>query len=222
MSGNYSFVVDDKDINGFFESISFQFVDVFAPWTTDYLGSLIYPEHILGDQSDHGFDINGDFNVSQWLVQPADWASHSTSTGRTSDAGGYAGPIGTGSMIFKEFNPNTWIVTLEKFENMIWNGSDWVTEGDNDYYNIANLADMPRTATIIISSLDAAIAGMKIGDIVALQNISDIPLEYDMHSSFEGNKTFYRVQRPQIIAVISDYSKIKEEYIPLIKSENQD
>ncbi|MHA1444554.1 MAG: ABC transporter substrate-binding protein, partial [Candidatus Hodarchaeales archaeon] len=165
MSGNYSFVVDDKDTNGFYESISFQFVDVFAPWTTDYLGSLIYPEHILGDQSDHGFDGSGNFDVSQWFVQPGDWATHSTSTSRTTDAGGYAGPIGTGPMIFKEYDQGTGIVTLEKFENMIWNGSDWVTEGDDDYYNIANLADMPRTATIIISSLNAAIAEMKTGDI---------------------------------------------------------
>jgi ABC-type transport system substrate-binding protein len=167
MSGNYSFVVEDKDSDGFFESISFQFVDTFAPWMTDYLGSLIYPEHILGDPANHGFDGSGDFQISQWLVQPTDWSTHSTSTGRTTDTGGYAGPIGTGSQVFKSYDGTTGIVTLEKFENLMWSGSAWVANATNDHYLVKDggLTDMPQTATIITTSLDSAIADMKDGDI---------------------------------------------------------
>jgi len=165
MSGNYSFVVEDKlpagSPDGFFESISFQFQSTFAPWTTDYLGSLIYPEHILGDPTDHGFDTNGNFDVTKWNVQPGDWSSHSTSTGRTSDLGGYAGPVGTGPMIFKEYNGATGIITFEKFQNISWDGISWVENTDVNYYDLESIANMPQEAKIIVTDKNEALNKMK-------------------------------------------------------------
>lgn len=69
---------------------------------------------------------------------------------------------------------------------------------------------------------DPSNSELKVGDLVALNDVSDIPLEWDLHSEFEGNKTFYRVQGKDIYAIIKDYEKVKEEYIPLVAPEENE
>jgi ABC-type transport system substrate-binding protein len=168
LSGNYSFVVEDKNTDGFYESISFQLVDTYAPFTTDILGVSLRPEHILGDPTNHGFDGSGDFAVTQWQVQPGDWDTHSMNTGRTSDTGGYAGPIGTGPVYFEEYDATAGIITMKKFDGMKWDGSAWVADAAVGYYDDHLITNMPGTLKIIVSSLDAGIAEMKTGGVTIL------------------------------------------------------
>ncbi|MHA2053911.1 MAG: ABC transporter substrate-binding protein [Candidatus Hodarchaeales archaeon] len=163
--GNYSFMVEDKDTDGFYEHISFQFVTPYSPWETNYLGSALFPEHILGDPVNHGFvgGLGGDFDpVSQWQVTPAEWGSHSTNTGRTSDPGGYAGPIGNGPVYFDGFDIDSGNITLKKFEGMVWGGSAFIPNASVNHWNIAKLDIMPSIAKIIVASQDASIASMKV------------------------------------------------------------
>ena len=194
MSGNYSFVVEDKNTDGFYEAISFQFQNTFVPWTRDYLGSLIYPEHILGDPTSHGFNSSGDFNISQWIIHPANWSTHSTSTGRTTDLGGYAGPIGTGSMVFKEYNTETGAIILEKFENKKWDGFTWITDENNDHYNINNLGNMPLEVTIIIEDQNEAFTKLKNGEANILDPNYDMNDLIDEIRAEEGIKAVYSVR----------------------------
>jgi ABC-type transport system substrate-binding protein len=168
LSGNYSFVVEDKNSDGFFESLSFQLVDTYAPFTTDILGVSLRPEHILGDPVDHGFDGSGNFDVTQWQIQPGNWSTHSMNTGRTSDTGGYAGPIGTGPVYFDSYDATAGVITLKKFVGMKWDGSAWVADAAVNYYDDHLITNMPGTLKIIVSSLDASIAEMKNGGVTIL------------------------------------------------------
>ncbi len=43
---------------------------------------------------------------------------------------------------------------------------------------------------------------VKVGDTVVLRKVSDIPLQYPLHQKFDGGKTFWRVQRRKILAVL--------------------
>lgn len=43
---------------------------------------------------------------------------------------------------------------------------------------------------------------VKEGDTVVLRRISDIPLQYPLHQKLDGGKTFWRVQRRKILAII--------------------
>jgi len=63
---------------------------------------------------------------------------------------------------------------------------------------------------------------LQVGDLVAMNDVSDIPLEWDLHSEFEGSKTFYRVQGKDIYAIIKDYENVNEEYVPLMAPEQED
>jgi hypothetical protein len=38
------------------------------------------------------------------------------------------------------------------------------------------------------------------GDKVVLRKVSDIPLQYPLHAKIDGGKTFWRVQRKNILA----------------------
>ena len=40
------------------------------------------------------------------------------------------------------------------------------------------------------------------GDYVTFQKNSDIPLQYDLHADFDGRRTFYKIQRRYMMAVI--------------------
>jgi ABC-type transport system substrate-binding protein len=165
--GNYSFTVTDEDSDGFYEHLNYTMNVTYAPFSTNVLGTWIFPEHILGDPVNHGFDTNGDFDPdSTWITRPGDWRSHSTTTGRTTDPGGYPGPISCGSMIFESFDSTASIITLKKFENIKWDNTTgaWVTD-TLDHWNIDNLGDMPDTAKIIVARMDSAIADMKTGGV---------------------------------------------------------
>lgn len=171
--GNYSCTVEDLDGDGFYGNISFNLITTFAPLLTDTLSGLtLFPEHILGDPTDHGF-TGGVFDISKWQVAPSDWAEHSYNTGRTSDPGGLPGPIGTGPMIFKEYNAGSTTITLEKFDGVMWDNDTgaWVANATNRYYEFKDgkWDDMPDTATVIVASMDSALADMKDG----LINIMD-------------------------------------------------
>ena len=43
---------------------------------------------------------------------------------------------------------------------------------------------------------------VKVGDTVVLRKVSDIPLQYNLHAKLDGGKTFWRVQRRKILAVV--------------------
>ena len=43
---------------------------------------------------------------------------------------------------------------------------------------------------------------VKEGDIVVLRKVSDIPLQYPLHQKFDGGRTFWRVQRRKILAIV--------------------
>jgi hypothetical protein len=66
---------------------------------------------------------------------------------------------------------------------------------------------------------DPSERSLKVGDIVAMENVSDIPLEYDMHAEFDKKTTFYRIQGRQVLAIMRDYENVQEEYIPLVNPE---
>ena len=166
--GNYSFTVTDPNGDGFFENIVFNFIQPFPPFVTDYLGWPLLPEHILGDPVNHGLDLNGSFDfVNLWNVAPSQWKYHSTTTGRKLDRGGYAGPIGCGSMIFKNYDSDKGEISLEKFKDIRWDNetSTWVTAPGISHWNIDNLDNMPNTAKIIVTSMDHAIDDMKTGEV---------------------------------------------------------
>ena len=43
---------------------------------------------------------------------------------------------------------------------------------------------------------------VKVGDVVVLRKVSDIPLQYNLHAKIDEGKLYYRVQRRKILAVI--------------------
>jgi ABC-type transport system substrate-binding protein len=170
--GNYSFEALDTDTDGFFETVVFHLADTWAPFLTDYLGSALFPEHILGDPTDHGFDTNGDFDpVAQWLVAPGSWDEHSTNTANPADAGGFNGPIGCGSYYFEGRDQTTGTVTLKKFEGMKWDGTDYVADATVNHWMAADTMSatlwgrMVDTAIAITSDSAGALADIKTGDV---------------------------------------------------------
>lgn len=98
--GNYSFIPKDLNEDGFYETITFVFTKKWPNFLTDYLGSVIFPEHILGDPLNHGFtnfdeivyktNYNySDFNFDpkkNWQVTPTDMYKHSFFTLNTFDS----------------------------------------------------------------------------------------------------------------------------------------
>ena len=201
--GNYSFTVTDEDSDGFYEHINFTFDQTFPPFEMDYLGTYLFPEHILGDPVGHGFTSNGDFDpVNTWLVPPGDWGDHSTTTGQTTDPGGYTGPIGCGSMIFESFDSLSNIITLKKFENIKWDNATgaWVTDNTVSHWNIANLGDMPDKVKIIAVNRDSAFEDMKTGNVnildpqFALANIIDeLQAEASIQTIFSPERGFQAI-----------------------------
>jgi ABC-type transport system substrate-binding protein len=166
--GNYSFHVFDKNDDGHDEFIRFTLNETNAFIEFHYVGGYpVLPEHILGNQTNHGFNGTGHFDPNLWEVKPKDWATHSFNTGRTSDPGGLTGPIGTGSMVFKSFNITTSEVTLEKFENVLWDGDSWEANTSNDHYLVKDgkLTTIPKVAKIIVSTIDEGLSDMKVGKI---------------------------------------------------------
>ncbi len=189
--GNYSFTVTDENNDGFYEHINFTLDRNFAPFETDYVGMYLFPEHILGDPIDHGFDSNGDFVPNEkWKVKPTDWQYHSTTTGRKTDPGGYAGPIGCGSMVFKEYDPNTGSVTLQKFKDIKWDNitGQWVSAPGISHWNIDNLDDMPDIAKVIVANQDSALTSMNTGTV----NILDP--QFNLGNIFEDLKADAAIQ----------------------------
>ena len=167
--GNYSFTVTDEDSDGFYEQIMFNLQAINAPFVLDNLGISIKPEHILGDPVDHGYDAAGDFDVSQWQVQPKDWVTHSMNTANPQDEGGYKGPIGCGSLVFYNRDPSSKVVTLKKFDGIRWDDAaeDWVTDANLKHYLAADglLDNMPDEYTIVAGDMNSIVADCKEGDV---------------------------------------------------------
>ncbi|MFX0182274.1 MAG: ABC transporter substrate-binding protein [Candidatus Hodarchaeota archaeon] len=193
--GNYSFIVEDKNNDNHYEHISFQLNATYGALELHYIGGFpILPEHILGDPEYHGFNsITGNFDpVNTWQVKPANWASHSFNTGRPEDPGGLVGPIGTGSMVFKSFNPTTSEITLEKFENIKWNNPNksWIFDVNNDHFLVKDgkLNDMPKVVEIIATSMDGGLAEMKAGNV----NIMDP--QFFMYNIYEELQSEVTIQ----------------------------
>jgi ABC-type transport system substrate-binding protein len=171
--GNYSALVEDKDSDGFFEHISFHMMDTFAPLLTDTLGFSIFPEHILGDPVNHGLTggpgtLTFDPDAT-WICAPTDMDSHSFNTGRPSDPGGLNGPIGVGPVYFEAYDASAGTITLKKFDGKMWDNATgtWVDNATNRFYEFKDgkWTNMPEQATVIVASMDAALADMKTGDV---------------------------------------------------------
>ncbi|MFX1283214.1 MAG: ABC transporter substrate-binding protein [Promethearchaeota archaeon] len=161
------FIIEDKDKDGFYEHISFQFNRKYAPFETDILGLPLFPEHILGDPEEHGY-INGTFDFNTWIVPPYSWQSHSFNTGNPAHPGGLNGPIGCGSVVFKNVNRITNEINFQKFENIRWDNASgtWVSTANNSHFLIKNgkLTSMPTYAKFVVeTNLDEAIEKMKTG-----------------------------------------------------------
>lgn len=149
--GNDSFVVKDLNNDSHEETITFLFNATYAPFLTDYLGTAIYPEHILGSTTPGELQNN-------WQVTPEEWFNHSMNIGDQP-------PIGCGSMVLYNRNAVSGKVVLKKFDGIEWNGSAWDETSNLAHYNIANLSNMPSTYTIVESSLNSALTEMKTGNI---------------------------------------------------------
>lgn len=165
--GNYSFTVTETA--GFADTIEFNLQAVYAPFVLADLGISIKPEHILGDPTTHGFDTNGDFDVSLWQVQPADWVTHSMNTANSEDAGGYKGPIGCGSMVFYNRDPTSKVVTMKKFDGIRWDDATgaWVDDSTLKHYLVADgvLDDMPDEYTMVAGDMNSIVADCKEGSV---------------------------------------------------------
>ncbi|MHA2245708.1 MAG: ABC transporter substrate-binding protein [Candidatus Hodarchaeales archaeon] len=172
-------IIEDKDMDGFFEHISFQFNQKHAPFETDLLGLPLFPEHILGDPENHGFD-NGSFDFNNWIAPPNSWAAHSFNTGNPAHSGGLNGPIGCGPVVFKHINRMTNEINYQKFENIQWDNisKTWVTTTNNSHFLVKDgkLTSMPAKVKLsVIGNLEDTLEEMKSGAI----NILD-PLFIDV------------------------------------------
>ncbi|UCG04046.1 MAG: hypothetical protein JSW11_08670 [Candidatus Heimdallarchaeota archaeon] len=167
--GNYSFTVTDEDDDDFYETIEFNFNQIYAPFVLADLGTSAKPEHILGDPDTHGFDAAGDFDVSLWQVQPANWVTHSMNTGNSADEGGYKGPIGCGSLVFYNRDPTSKVVTLKKFDGIRWDDAtgEWVDDANLQHYLAADglLDDMPDEYTMVEGDMNSIVADCKEGSV---------------------------------------------------------
>jgi ABC-type transport system substrate-binding protein len=176
-TGVYSFIVEDVNSDGFYESITFNFPTNLSKYSfeTDILGLPLLPEHILGDPINHGFNDTGYFNATEnWLVLPIDWRYHSFNTGNNTDPGGLNGPIGCGSVIFEKFNIVNDSITMRKFEDIQWENESrtWITSNtSSDHYLITSgkLSDMPVTTKIVAMDFDSAVESVKNGSVNILQ-----------------------------------------------------
>jgi len=160
-------IVEDKDKDGFYEHISYQFNRNYAPFETNILGLPLFPEHILGDPEKHGY-INGTLDFNTWIAPPYSWGDHSFNTGNPAHPGGLNGPIGCGPVVFKNVNRVTNEINFQKFENICWDNvsSTWVTTPNNSHFLVKNgkLTSMPTKAKfIVINNLDEALEEMKTG-----------------------------------------------------------
>jgi len=168
--GNHSILVEDKDSDGFYEYLSFNFVKQFPPFPTEILDNAILPEHILGDPINHGFLPDGTFDPnSKWKVAPCDWNTHSYNTGQPTDPGGLKGPIGAGPLIFKDYDANTHTITFEKFDKIRWdnNSKAWINDSNVGYFefNENKWIEMPSVVTIVVMDEDTAISSLKSSDV---------------------------------------------------------
>lgn len=169
-SGLYAFVVEDTDADGFYESLTFHLTNQAVDFETSYLGFHLFPEHILGDPSNHGFNTSDYLDPNNtWLVPPSEWVHHSFNTGNPNDPGGLNGPIGCGSMIFKEYSSSTGRISMEKFANIQWDhiSRKWVANDSNDHYFIKDgkLNKILHTVEINEMPLDDAIEELKAGNV---------------------------------------------------------
>ncbi|UCG03510.1 MAG: hypothetical protein JSW11_05845 [Candidatus Heimdallarchaeota archaeon] len=167
--GNFSFIVTDEDVDGFYETIEFNLAQIYAPFLFSNLATSIKPEHILGDPGTHGFDATGDFDVSLWEVQPRDWIAHSMNTANPQDQGGYKGPIGCGSLVFYNRDPTSKVVTLKKFDGIRWDDAteDWVEDGTLRHYLAADglLDDMPDEYTMVEGDMNSIVSNCQEGSV---------------------------------------------------------
>ncbi|MHA2203865.1 MAG: ABC transporter substrate-binding protein, partial [Candidatus Hodarchaeales archaeon] len=170
--GVYAFEVKDLENDGFFETILFSFENNQTTYLfeSDILGLFLVPEHILGDPINHGFDTTtGDFNTENWLVPLNKWGDHSYNTGNSSDLGGLKGPIGCGSLVFEQYNPNNATVILKKFENIQWANTtgEWVSNTTNDHFHMktGKFDNMPTRVKIVSMDFLSAIEAIKTGDV---------------------------------------------------------
>ncbi len=180
--GNYSFTVTDENSDGFYEHINFTLGRISPSFETNYVGMYLFPEHILGDPVDHGFNSNGDFVPNEkWNVKPKDWRHHSTTTGRKNDPGGYTGPIGCGSMVFKEYDSTTGKITLQKFKDIKWDNisSQWVSAPGFSHWNIDKLDNMSDIAKVIVLNQDNTLSSMRTGEINILDPYYNLNNIYD-------------------------------------------
>ena len=167
--GNYSFTITDEDNDDFYETIVFNFNQIWTPFVPTNLGTSVKPEHILGDPDTHGFDAAGDFDVSLWQVHPVDWVTHSMNTANPDDEGGYKGPIGCGSLVFYNRDPTSKVVTLKKFDGWMWDNTTkaWVENITNRHFlaKDGRLEHMPETFTIAPKTEVTAFTEIKKGEV---------------------------------------------------------
>ncbi|MHA2244498.1 MAG: ABC transporter substrate-binding protein [Candidatus Hodarchaeales archaeon] len=157
--GVYSIDAFDTDDNGFFETVNFNFENNRTTYLFESAMLLLqlFPEHILGDPSDHGYNATNDFDPhKKWLSPPIEWENHSYNTGNPTDPGGLNGPIGCGSMVFDIFDTENSTVYLKKFEDIQWDNvsKNWIVNSTNDHYRIktGKLDQMPDS--VLIKSMD--------------------------------------------------------------------
>ncbi len=137
--GNYSFLPTDRNNDGFYETINFVLNKTDAPLFYATLLQSLLPEHILGDPVNHGYDENGIFDPeTQWLVPPSEWVTHSFFTCNPADEGGLKGPIGSGSVVFYDFDKENSTIHLKKFNSLQWSHdqSDWIADAPIQHYFI--------------------------------------------------------------------------------------
>jgi ABC-type transport system substrate-binding protein len=218
--GLYSFIVEDKNTDGFYESVCFNFLNESSAYLVEpeLLTLPLLPEHILGDPIDHGYNGTSFLDpMKQWLVPPTEWEKHSFNTGDSDDPGGLNGPIGCGSVIFKKYNPDGSII-FQKFEDIRWDNTSqaWVnTDPSSDHYLIkkGKLADMPENIEVKILDFDSALEAMKNGSI----NIIDPAIfnkEFGywnpQHSHQKRGEIFKEIEDEPALQPVHDYASYRQ------------
>jgi ABC-type transport system substrate-binding protein len=214
--GIYSFIVEDRDLDGFYESISFNFQNestaIFVE--PELLTLPLLPEHILGDPTNHGYNSTSALNpMQQWLVPPTKWKTHSYHTGNSSDLGGLNGPIGCGPVIFESYDPETSSILYKKFEDIQWDNvsHNWVTTNpNNDHFLVktGKLTEMPSTIRINTMDFESALEAMKLGSVNILDpDLLDKAVEYwyPLHPHQERSQIFKEIEENDAIQAVYAY-----------------
>jgi ABC-type transport system substrate-binding protein len=183
--GNSSFLVEDRDTDGFDETITFYFnaSKLITTFFKDFLTFDIYPEHILGDPIHHG-------TAEAWQVAPDDWWDHPMNTGEEP-------PIGCGSLVWYSRDDATGAITLKKFNHIKWTGSNWDESASLQHWRMVDgqLDQMPSTYILIEKSVESAIEEMKNGGLHILDPM------YNLDNRFNELQAEKAIQ-----AVVTPYS----------------